>query len=206
MSADQVFHQYLNLFIQLDNYVFKNSSIPPTSTMTTIFPRISSRRSLNLKHTGATLHCEDNSAEKLSGLALFDTLDFLLNEYFNELNTANFNILNKFLIELASQDALEVMGVTEWVTHWSLADLTDVTLASDDTFWRLYWYDSGESRYWWPWWPWWPEMMHQRWCTRGDAPEMMHQRWCTRWKEMIVIKAKEVKIVEGSKNSWKKWK
>ena len=31
-----------------------------------------------------------------SMLALFDTLDFLLNEYFNELNTANFNILNKF--------------------------------------------------------------------------------------------------------------
>ena len=30
-------------------------------------------------------------------LALFDTLDFLLNEYFIELNTANFNILNKFL-------------------------------------------------------------------------------------------------------------
>ena len=29
-------------------------------------------------------------------IALFDTLDFLLNEYFNELNTANFNILNKF--------------------------------------------------------------------------------------------------------------
>ena len=32
----------------------------------------------------------------LLGLALFDTLDFLLNEYFDELNTANFNILNKF--------------------------------------------------------------------------------------------------------------
>ena len=29
-------------------------------------------------------------------VALFDTLDFLLNEYFDELNTANFNILNKF--------------------------------------------------------------------------------------------------------------
>ena len=29
-------------------------------------------------------------------VALFDTLDFLLNEYFNELNTASFNILNKF--------------------------------------------------------------------------------------------------------------
>ena len=31
-----------------------------------------------------------------SGLALFDILDFFLNEYFNELNTASFNILNKF--------------------------------------------------------------------------------------------------------------
>ena len=30
-------------------------------------------------------------------VVLFDTLDFLLNEYFIELNTANFNILNKFL-------------------------------------------------------------------------------------------------------------
>ena len=30
-------------------------------------------------------------------LALFDTLDFLLNEYFIELNTANFKILNRFL-------------------------------------------------------------------------------------------------------------
>ena len=31
---------------------------------------------------------------------------------------------------LASQDALQVMGVT----HWLLADLTDVTLVSDDTY------------------------------------------------------------------------
>ena len=123
---------------------------------------------------------------------------------------------------LASQDALEVMGVTEWVTDWWLADLTDVTLVSDDTFCKLYWCDSGEWGYWWSW-PevmhqkWctrgdapevmhqrWctrrdaPEVMHQRWCTRGVAPEVMHQRWCTRWKEMIVIKAKEVKIVKRS--------
>ena len=34
---------------------------------------------------------------------------------------------------LASQDALEVMGVSESVSHWTLADLTDVTLVSDDT-------------------------------------------------------------------------
>ena len=38
-------------------------------------------------------------------------------------------LLQKRSIFLASQDALEVMGVTE---SW-LADLTDVTLASDDT-------------------------------------------------------------------------
>ena len=39
-------------------------------------------------------------------------------------------------IFLASQDALEVMGVTESLTH-SLSvstDLTDVTLVSDDTY------------------------------------------------------------------------
>ena len=39
---------------------------------------------------------------------------------------------------LASQDALEVMRVTHWVTEslsesW-LADLTDVTLVSEDTY------------------------------------------------------------------------
>ena len=33
---------------------------------------------------------------------------------------------------LASQDAQEVMLVTEWVSYWSLADLTDVTLVSED--------------------------------------------------------------------------
>ena len=43
---------------------------------------------------------------------------------------------------LATQDALEVMGVTESLTEslsesW-LADLTDVTLVSDDTFCKLY--------------------------------------------------------------------
>ena len=34
---------------------------------------------------------------------------------------------------LASQDALEVMGVSDWLSESWLADLTDVTLASDDT-------------------------------------------------------------------------
>ena len=36
-----------------------------------------------------------------------------------------------------SQDALEVMGDTEWVIHLALADLTDVTLVKDDTYWKL---------------------------------------------------------------------
>ena len=41
---------------------------------------------------------------------------------------------------LASQDALEVMGVSEWVSEYGSVstELTDVTLVSDDTYWRLY--------------------------------------------------------------------
>ena len=44
---------------------------------------------------------------------------------------------------LASQDALEVMRVTHWVTEWMdvLIDFTDVTLVSEDTYRRLYWCD-----------------------------------------------------------------
>ena len=44
---------------------------------------------------------------------------------------------------LASQDAIEVMFVTEWVTYWVSVsiDFTDVTLVSDDTYRRLYWCD-----------------------------------------------------------------
>ena len=39
---------------------------------------------------------------------------------------------------LASQDALEVIvSVSEWVTLRT--ELTDVTLVSEDTYWRLYW-------------------------------------------------------------------
>ena len=40
---------------------------------------------------------------------------------------------------LASQDALELMLFTYWLTHWLMVsiDLTDVTLVSDDTFRRL---------------------------------------------------------------------
>ena len=44
---------------------------------------------------------------------------------------------------LASQDALEVMRVTQSLTYSLdvLIDLTDVTLVSDDTYRRLYWCD-----------------------------------------------------------------
>ena len=48
---------------------------------------------------------------------------------------------------LASQDAPEVMRVTEWLSDWVTdwvsvsIDFTDVTLVSDDTYRRLYWSD-----------------------------------------------------------------
>ena len=39
------------------------------------------------------------------------------------------------LVFLASQDALEVMYVSDWVSEWGIVctDFTDVTLVSDDT-------------------------------------------------------------------------
>ena len=40
---------------------------------------------------------------------------------------------------LASQDALEVMRVTDWLSV--SIDFTDVTLVSDDTYRRVYWCD-----------------------------------------------------------------
>ena len=43
---------------------------------------------------------------------------------------------------LASQDALEVIvWVSEWVSESVTlsTELTDVTLVSEDTYWRLYW-------------------------------------------------------------------
>ena len=51
--------------------------------------------------------------------------------------------LRKFLLFLASQDALEVMRVTHLLTDWVdvSIDFTDVTLVSDDTYRRLYWCD-----------------------------------------------------------------
>ena len=44
-----------------------------------------------------------------------------------------FATVRNIWIFLASQDAQVVMLVTEWVSDWSLADLTDVTLVSDVT-------------------------------------------------------------------------
>ena len=48
---------------------------------------------------------------------------------------------------LASQDALEVMRVTEWLSYLLIVsiDFTDVTLVSDDTYRRLYWCDPDYS-------------------------------------------------------------
>ena len=57
------------------------------------------------------------------------------------------SLLKREPIFLASQDALEVMSVTEWVSH-SLSvsiDFTDVTLVSDDTYRWLYWYNPDDS-------------------------------------------------------------
>ena len=45
-----------------------------------------------------------------------------------------------FLLFLASQDAIEVMFVRDWLTDRCI-DLADVTLVSDDTYRRLYWCD-----------------------------------------------------------------
>ena len=47
-----------------------------------------------------------------------------------------------FLLFLASQDALEVIvSLSQWVSEWVTlrTELTDVTLVSEDTYWRLYW-------------------------------------------------------------------
>ena len=46
---------------------------------------------------------------------------------------------------LASQDAQEKMRVTESLSESCFADLTDVTLVSDDTYRRLDWCYSGEK-------------------------------------------------------------
>ena len=53
------------------------------------------------------------------------------------------NITGQIYEFLASQDAIEVMWVTYWLTEWVIVriDLTDVTLVSDDTYRRLYWCD-----------------------------------------------------------------
>ena len=70
--------------------------------------------------------------------------------------------LSYFKLFLASQDAQEVKLVSVWVSQWvsqsALADFTDVTLVSEDTFWRLDWCDSGEWWYLkktWFMWLWW---------------------------------------------------
>ena len=54
---------------------------------------------------------------------------------------------------LASQDALEVINASQSVTLGT--ELTDVTLVSEDTYWRLYWCNFGDLWYLWRWcWKW----------------------------------------------------
>ena len=52
-------------------------------------------------------------------IALFDTLDFLLNEYFIELNTANFNILNNFFNWILSK-ILKMSRFLNWILSRNL--------------------------------------------------------------------------------------
>ena len=71
----------MKMFVQISHRVF--------------FRCISCTRTAHFVHSEGTL--EFDFSTDLIHLALFDTLVFLLNEYFIELNTANFIILNKFL-------------------------------------------------------------------------------------------------------------
>ena len=67
-------------------------------------------------------------------------------------NTESLITSCSFCLFLASPDALEVIVVTHSLTYSWLADLTDVTLESDDTYWRLDWCYSSNWGYWWGWW------------------------------------------------------
>ena len=57
--------------------------------------------------------------------------------------------------------------LTYSLTHWVSVstDLTDVTLVSDDTYWRLDWCYSSNWGYWWRWWRWWRRL---DWCDPGE--------------------------------------
>ena len=61
--------------------------------------------------------------------------------------------------------------VSYWVSHRTLADLTDVILVSDDTFRRLYWW-RWKLRWWWRW------RLRWRWRWR----RWWRWRWRWRWK------------------------
>ena len=65
-------------------------------------------------------------------------------------NDHNTNEMVRVYWFLASPDALEVMLVTDWLTELLSVstDLTDVTLVSDDTYWRLDWCYSNNWGYW----------------------------------------------------------
>ena len=51
------------------------------------------------------------------------------------------SMASALVLFLASQGALEVMYVSEWVSESADRDFTDVTLVSEDTYQRLPWYD-----------------------------------------------------------------
>ena len=61
------------------------------------------------------------------------------------------------MLYLAKQGPPEMMFVTHFLSI--SIDFTDVTLVSEDTYYRLYWCDSGEWWYIWPWLPWWMTLM-----------------------------------------------
>ena len=55
-----------------------------------------------------------NTSAYAAKVAMSDTHVFLLNEYFVELNTANFNILNKFLNWIVSK-YLQMNKLLNWI-------------------------------------------------------------------------------------------
>ena len=84
-----------------------------------------------------------NQTEKFKTVSVFLKKEVnLFDKMWHSWHTKLMRVLNKtfYCLCLASQDALEVMCVTEWM----LADFIDVTLVSEDTYWRLDWW-------WWRW-------------------------------------------------------
>ena len=66
------------------------------------------------------------------GVALFDTHVFLLSDYFIELNTANFKILNKFLNWILS-DNWQMNQILNWILleNWQMNQILNWILSED---------------------------------------------------------------------------